>query len=298
MRKNFFAAEGQPGLSASKAQRLCVWASKAMMEDEVQISSINFVTERESCVNNPRESICTVVGDTAYEFDHEIEHMVALTSLLSWLHEGINEKDHLNNKVQAFDLDSWAALKGLQVPEYPVRDSRVTPEDILEEWPADKVARYYKLKNTCAILHKICGKDSAYEIAFKRMLRALKNPRQKSWHGELLYVTEYDPSVDPQRVKLVFDRYQKQHSDAQSELNSLDYELEQAAKARNAASLDKYRKELSAYQVAVEQLRNDFEEWKAAELEKVQKLKIRIPDNLMSIFNEVRNFGTDSVDVE
>jgi hypothetical protein len=299
MKQQYFAAEGQPGLTASKAQRLCVWANKAMMEDEAQLTSINFITESETCITKPNEAIITVVGDRKFDFNEEIEHMIALTSLMSWLHEAINEKERLTNKLNAISLEDWADMQGLKVPVCPQRSGRrVTKEDVINSWPADKLAHYYKLKNICAILHKVCGPDSTYERAIERVLWANKNPKAKSWHGELLYVTSYDPSVDIQRVLYQFKQYQRRHSDVQSELNALEYEAEAEAKRQTAENLKQYERDLEQYTIDLSEIRGKFEQWCLEESEKIRKLKIRVPENLMKIFNEVRSMGTEAVDVD
>jgi len=299
MKQQYFAAEGQPGLTASKAQRLCVWANKAMMEDEAQLASINFITESETCITKPKEAIFTVIGDTKYDFNNEIEHMIALTSLMSWLHEAINEKERLTEKLDSVSLDDWADMQGLKVPICPNRiGRRVTKQEVIDAWPADKLARYYKLKNICAILHKVCGPDSTFERAIKRALWANKNPKAKSWHGELLYVTSYDPSVDIQKLVYQFKQYQRRHSDAQSELNALEYEAEAEAKRQTAENLKQYERDLEQYTIDLSEIRGKFEQWCLEESEKIRKLKIRIPDNLMSIFHEVRTMGTEAVDVD
>jgi len=299
MKQQYFAAEGQPGLTASKAQRLCVWANKAMMEDEAQLASINFVTQNETCINNPNEAIVTVVGDTKYDFNEEVEHMIALTSLMSWLHEGIDEKERLTNKLNAIGLDEWADMQGLEVPVCPNRSGRrVTKQDIIDAWPADKLARYYKLKNVCAILHKVCGPDSTYERAIKQALWTKKNPRSKSWHGELLYVTTFNPSVNIEELLRQFKQYQRRHSDAQSELNAMEYEAEAEAKRQTAENLKQYERDMEQYTIDLAEIRGKFEQWSLEESEKIRKLKIRIPENLMKVFNEVRSMGTEAVDVD
>lgn len=306
----YFAEEGQPGLTMDKAQRLCVWADKMMMDAQAAISSVNYVGEKEITYNH--KEMVTVIGDSQISFDKEIKNMIALTSLMSWLHEAIKAKDELKNDIYNEMEESWARRMHIKYPINPGsprrRRRRITngQEDldkeytaiILDQWEPEKVARYYRLQNTCAILHKLVGEDAPYETAIKRLLEISKKPREKSWHGEKLYVTEFTPSVDVETAIKQFNAYQMQHSQAQSELNVLKYELEQEVKqyARNKAAEQKAK--YDAYLKEIEEFDNQFIAYRSQKLEEVRRLKIRIPENLMDIFNAVRSMGQEPIDVD
>ena len=302
--KIYFAEEGQPGLTMDKAQRLCVWADKMMMDAQAAISSVNFVSEKEISLNDGE--LVTVIGDTQLSFDKEIKNMIALTSLMSWLHEAIKIKSELNNKACGLTIEEWAVSKGIVMPECPrrlrVRRDTVEREEYKESfikmWEPEKVARYYRLQNTCAILHKLVGEDAPYETAIKRLLEISKKPREKSWHGDKLYVTEFTPSVDVESAIEQFNRYQMQHSQAQSELNVMKYELNQLMLQHGIKSRNEFKEKYALYEKEMVSLRDQYETYREQEIEKVRKLKIRIPENLMGIFNAVRSMGQEPIDVD
>lgn len=304
--KIYFAEEGQPGLTMDKAQRLCVWAEKMMMDAQAAISSVNFVGEKEVTMN--QEELVTVIGDTQISFDKEIKDMIALTSLMSWLHEAIKAKTDLSNKVNSMTVEEWARENGIELPEFkggPMRRRRriTDPEEdytinIMRRWEPEKVARFYRLQNTCAILHKLVGQDAPYEAAIKRLLEITKKPREKSWHGDKLYVTEFTPSVDVDAAIKQYQIYQMQHSQAQSELNAMKYELEQEVKRCASKEADEKKIEYDAYLKETEELDAQFVAQKAQEIEKVRQIKIRIPENLMDIFHAVRSMGQEPIDVD
>ena len=306
----YFAEEGKPGLTADKAQRLCVWADKMMMDAQAAISSVNFVGEKEIAHN--KEELVTVIGDSQISFDKEIKNMIALSSLMSWLHEAIKAKTELKDKVYRESDTEWAIRMGIKYPINPGspkrRRRRALNEEeeedkeyitvILNQWAPEKVARYYRLKNTCAILHKLVGEDAPYEVAIKRLLEITKKPREKSWHGDKLYVTEFTPSVDVEAAIRQYKIYQRQHSEVQSELNALKYELEQDVKQLAHKNAEEQKVKYDAFLKEIEEFDNRFFEYRAQEVEKVRKLKIRIPDNLMDIFNAVRSMGEEPIDVD
>lgn len=304
--KIYFAEEGKPGITADKAQRLCVWAEKMMMDAQAAISSVNFVGEKEITLDH--EELVTVIGDTQISFDKEIKNMIALTSLMSWLHEAIKAKTELTQEVYGMKLEDWAKKNGIEIPESPeyLRPTRARRDEWFEEitlkrmakWEPEKVARFYRLQNTCAILHKLVGQDSPYENAIKRLLEITKKPREKSWHGDKLYVTEFTPSVDVDAAIKQFSIYQQQHSQAQSELNALKYELEQDLKQYLAQERAENHEQFNSFNEKMHALENEFAAYFAQETEKVRKLKIRIPENLMDIFNAVRSMGQEPIDVD
>ena len=308
--KKFFAGEGQKGLTMDKAQRICTWADKAMMEAKARIASINFVSESKQLIGvvAPLE---TVIGDTQYDFTEEIRLMIDCTSLMSWLHEAIKAKETLTKELRALTVRSWCASKGIELPSHPdgfcATYSRggYVPEvleeykaKVLETWEPDKLSRFYRLKNTCAILHQVCGADSAYERAVKRLLDIQKKPLGEVWRGEKLYVTKYTASVPSDRAISKFHAYQQQHSDAQSELNALKYELEESAKALIAQDMQKAEEEMRIYDAQMAYASAEFQKFYLEESKRIQQLKIRVPDNLMSIFNRIRNMGKAEIDVE
>ena len=308
--KKFFAGEGQKGLTMDKAQRICTWADKAMMEAKARISSINFVSESKQLIGvvAPLE---TVIGDTQYDFTEEIRLMIDCTSLMSWLHEAIKAKESLTKELRALNVRSWCASKGIELPSHPdgfcATYSRggYVPEvleeykaKVLETWEPDKLSRYYRLKNTCAILHQVCGADSAYEQAIKRLLSIQKKPLGETWRGERLYVTKYTTSVPSAKAIAKFNAYQQQHSDAQSELNSMKYELEESAKVLIAQDMQRAEEEMRVYDAQMAYASAEFQRFFAEESKRIQALKIRVPDNLMSIFNRIRNIGKAEIDVE
>lgn len=303
----YFAEEGKPGLSMDKAQRLCVWAEKMMMDAKAAISSVNFVSEKEISLDN--EELVTVIGDTKISFDKEIQDMIALTSLMSWLHEAIKVKSELNDKISDLTIEEWADSNDIKLPDYPNKPTRERVrrradnpdehiESFIDKWEPEKIVRYYRLKNTCAILHKLVGQDAPYEAAIKRLLEIAKKPREKSWHGDKLYVSEFTPSVELEAAIEQFKKYQMQHSQAQSELNAMKYELEQMRLQHKAKSRDKDAAALIAYEKEMGIKRGQFEAYRDQEMEKVRKLKIRIPENLMGIFNAVRSMGQEPIDVD
>ena len=303
--KIYFAEEGKPGITMDKAQRLCVWADKMMMDAQAAISSVNFVGEKEITFN--RKELVTVVGDSQICFDEEIKNMIALTSLMSWLHEAINAKKTLVQNAFNLTIEDWAKENGIEIPERPtVRLRRRIRRDehdeyvlqFMSKWEPEKVARYYRLQNTCAILHKLVGEDAPYETAIKRLMEITKKPRVKSWHGEKLYVTEFTPSVDVEAAFKQYKAYQWQHSQAQSELNALKSELEQDKKRYEAQIFQKGKEEYAAYNDKMHAIESEFSAVFAQRIDEAQKLKIRIPENLMDIFNTVRSMGQEPIDVD
>ena len=124
--KQYFASEGQKGLTMDKAQRICTWADKAMMEAKSKINSINFVSEAKQLIGiaAPLE---TVIGDTQYDFTEEIRLMIDCTSLMSWLHEAIKAKESLTKELRALTVRSWCASKGVELPAMP-DNSQLSPQ--------------------------------------------------------------------------------------------------------------------------------------------------------------------------
>ena len=89
---------------------------------------------------------------------------------------------------------------------------------------------------------------------------------------------------------------QQQHSQAQSELNAMKDELEQEVRHRNVLSRASYTEALAIYNEKMAIMREKFKASREQEMEEVSKLRIRIPENLMDIFNAVRSMGKEPID--
>lgn len=309
MNRNYFASGDQKGLTMDKAQRICTWADKAMMKAKSRIATIDFVTESKQLIG-VSEPLKTKMGDTQFDFNDEIKLMIDCTSLMSWLHEAIKAKEALTNKLRALTVRSWYEQNGEELPPCPT-GFRATygrggyiPEvldeykvKVLDTWEPDKLSRYYRLKNVCAILHQVCGPNSAYEDAIKRLLKVQKEPIGEIWKGDKLYVTTYTPSVPLSEAISKFNAYQLQHSNAQSELNAMEYELEESAKALIAEDMHKAEEEMRVFDTQMAHAAAEFQRFYAEESKRIQQLKIRVPDNLMAIFNRIRSMGKEETDI-
>jgi hypothetical protein len=78
-------------------------------------------------------------------------------------------------------------------------------------------------------------------------------------------------------------------------------ELKETANALNIEARDKYFLAIEEYralnqefQAKWSELRNQFNNWRTQELERISKLKITVPDNLKNIFKIIQEAGDTS----
>ena len=90
-------------------------------------------------------------------------------------------------------------------------------------------------------------------------------------------------------VETIFFNLQNTQRSLQAELNSMKFACEQAIKESQRESDAKYYNELRDYSSKLEQIDAEFQKQKNENLAAIDKLRIVIPDSLMSIFNTIKS---------
>lgn len=305
MKKQFFAKEGEKGLTARKAQTLSLWAQKLLKPAWNSIRNTSFVTEKIVDMNNSN-GVITKCGTDEVSKQEEIDLIAKVNSFTSWINEAIKEKDALSTRLDNISIYEWAELKGITLPVRPSKPAEPTPRSMkglkeslmYEIWDRNQIYKYFHLKNVCATVHDVVGADAPYEEALDELLKVLANPCQEVWKGDKLYVRQYSSCVDPEVVQAEYERLQQVHNAAQSELNAMEMQLEQEVKARYHVKLQEYADASLIFEEEMKRQHAAFKQWYQEESEKVRQLKIIIPEPLVALFKEVRNLGKEQIDME
>lgn len=143
--------------------------------------------------------------------------------------------------------------------------------------------------------YKVCelGKDKFY---------AAENcPIYKEGSGRDLILYYQDPTIEVEKVDNMFMSLQDTYRSYEKELNALKAELKEEVNKLSNTQEQEYREKMAEFKAKYDkytselgELRSRFNSWKTSEMERISKLKIALPKNLLDIFEEIRRQGDSS----
>ena len=168
-------------------------------------------------------------------------------------------------------------------------------EQVMSEWSADKLNRYYTLNSEAAVIGKYIHDSGAIAKARKDLVNKMANPSTVSGQGRETIVFKYIPSVDTEVVEGIYMSLLAKHRKLNAELNSLKAEIKETINKKNIeasiAFRDKHTEweyKISEYYSLVKQRDAKINEYKISEKERISKLKINVPSSLMDTYKEIK----------
>jgi len=208
-------------------------------------------------------------------------------------------------------------------PEYPSEPVEATERDVLETWSIKDRARYFEIEAMASTYGKLIHQSGAINAARDILHAKIASPVHSEGRGRETVVEYYTPSIPVELVDNLFDKLQDLYRSYEKELNSMKFrikeEMEKLTQERykeyNTAvavsrvmmdewyeQMKEYRVKLvewnkectmikSAYNSQLRQIRANFEAYKSNLINETSKLKIRIPEAILDIFNELNAIG-------
>lgn len=279
-RKCFF---GDNGLTSTSANHIANLAKEKISQLEEQLNRISFLQVTISLIGSSEKSVIEsgITEEELNSIPDKIKEIAECKSLIAWLREAIKAKEELYNTERKRE------------PEYdlvrPTKDHVLTEYEYYESLPINERNRYYSLEAKAATIGKIIHPKGSYSTARKELDKRLVTPNTYEGSGRDTTIYGYLPTVDRNKVETIFFDLQNTQRNLQAELNSMKFACEQAIKESQRESDAKYYNELRDYNSKLEQIDAEFQKQKNENLAAIDKLKIVIPDSLMSIFNTIKS---------
>ena len=284
-------------MTSTEAQNICNIAKEAVTNEHERLSAVSFYDTEIASIISPEAFIKTKISPNDISWISEsLDKIGRYNALNAWLKEAIKAKEEAMDEVDIMDVTTLDFYEDYIKPEEPTMcyDS-FDEEQVMSEWSADKLNRYYTLNSEAAVIGKYIHDSGAIAKARKDLVNKMANPSTVSGQGRETIVFKYIPSVDTEVVEGIYMSLLAKHRKLNAELNSLKAEIKETINKKNIeasiAFRDKHTEweyKISEYYSLVKQRDAKSNEYKISEKERISKLKINVPSSLMDTYKEIK----------
>lgn len=284
-------------LTSTEAQNICNIAKEAVTNEHERLSAVSFYDTEIASIISPEAFIKTKISPNDISWISEsLDKIGRYNALNAWLKEAIKAKEEAMDEVDIMDVTTLDFYEDYIKPEEPtIGYDSFDEEQVMSEWSADKLNRYYTLNSEAAVIGKYIHDSGAIAKARKDLVNKMANPSMVSGQGRETIVYKYIPSVDTKVVEGIYMSLLAKHRKLNAELNSLKAEIKETINKKNIeasiAFRDKHTEwehKISEYYSLVKQRDAKINEYKISEKERISKLKINVPSSLMDTYKEIK----------
>ena len=284
-------------MTSTEAQNICNIAKEAVTNEHERLSAVSFYDTEIASIISPEAFIKTKISPNDISWISEsLDKIGRYNALNAWLKEAIKAKEEAIDEVDIMDVTTLDFYENYIKPEEPtIGYNSFDEEQIMSEWSADKLNRYYTLNSEAAVIGKYIHDSGAIAKARKDLVNKMANPSTVSGQGRETIVYKYIPSVDTEVVEGIYMSLLAKHRKLNAELNSLKAEIKETINKKNIeasiAFRDKHTEweyKISEYYSLVKQRDAKINEYKISEKERISKLKINVPSSLMDTYKEIK----------
>lgn len=284
-------------LTSTEAQNICNIAKEAVTNEHERLSAVSFYDTEIASIISPEAFIKTKISPNDISWISEsLDKIGRYNALNAWLKEAIKAKEEAMDEVDIMDVTTLDFYEDYVKPAEPtIGYDSFDEEQVMSEWSADKLNRYYTLNSEAAVIGKYIHDSGAIAKARKDLVNKMANPSMVSGQGRETIVYKYIPSVDTEVVEGIYMSLLAKHRKLNAELNSLKAEIKETINKKNIeasiAFRDKHTEwehKISEYYSLVKQRDAKINEYKISEKERISKLKINVPSSLMDTYKEIK----------
>lgn len=284
-------------MTSTEAQNICNIAKEAVTNEHERLSAVSFYDTEIASIISPEAFIKTKISPNDISWISEsLDKIGKYNALNAWLKEAIKAKEEAMDEVDTMDVTTLDFYEDYIKPEEPtIGYNSFDEEQVMSEWSADKLNRYYTLNSEAAVIGKYIHDSGAIAKARKDLVNKMANPSTVSGQGRETIVYKYIPSVDTEVVEGIYMSLLAKHRKLNAELNSLKAEIKETINKKNIeasiAFRDKHTEweyKISEYYSLVKQRDAKINEYKISEKERISKLKINVPSSLMDTYKEIK----------
>lgn len=284
-------------MTSTEAQNICNIAKEAVTNEHERLSAVSFYDTEIASIISPEAFIKTKISPNDISWISEsLDKIGRYNALNAWLKEAIKAKEEAMDEVDIMDVTTLDFYEDYIKPVEPtIGYNSFDEEQVMSEWSADKLNRYYTLNSEAAVIGKYIHDSGAIAKARKDLVNKMANPSTVSGQGRETIVFKYIPSVDTEVVEGIYMSLLAKHRKLNAELNSLKAEIKETINKKNIeasiAFRDKHTEweyKISEYYSLVKQRDAKINEYKISEKERISKLKINVPSSLMDTYKEIK----------
>lgn len=295
---------GNEGLTSTSANYYANVAQEMIQAATERLNSVKFYQVSVASIGGGEKQLMTV-GQTSLDFiKDDLEKSAEMNSFCAWVREAIKKKEELISYTTACSIEKWARENNVEIPEqpqYPDSPIKADEKEVMDSWDANKRNKYLRLEAFASTYGKYIHPKGAFSKARKEVHAAENCPIYKEGSGRDLILYYQDPTIEVEKVDNMFMSLQDTYRSYEKELNALKAELKEEVNKLSNTQEQEYREKMAEFKANYDkytselgELRSRFNSWKTSEMERISKLKIALPKNLLDIFEEIRRQGDSS----
>lgn len=276
---NFY---GDEGITMTSANHLCNIAKEYVAQNHSYINNLSFVTESVT-VNGFSHPVTTKVGiDDMSNIEGAIDKIGKFNAFIAYMREAIKNKDVLLKNLPTLEAYKQTKYPDVVSPVYPVT---VTFDDVFSEKSIKEQTNYFRLEALCAAIGKTIHPSYSFHEAREHYYDSINNPA-KVYDNKVI---TYTPTVTAKDLDDVYFSLQKKHREAEAQLNAIKHSIELVVNERNDDARNKYQTAYNSYNRECRTIENEYEEFMATERQRINNLKIVIPNDLEDTYKFLSN---------
>lgn len=283
----------ESGLTATSANHIANLAKEYYQTLETELGNIKLYDTRVALIGNSSSNLLSEGNTISFieSIEDKLLQISNAKSLIAWLREGIKAKDNLLKEIRNMSLEEYCTIKGVLCPIRPEREESLDEDTYLSNLSVKDRNRYFELQTKCAVIGKYIHPDGQFANARKDLKDKISNPNRVSGNGRDALLYSYTPTVSKETVDTAFYELQAKHREYQAELNGMLHSMQQAIEKDSFEKNATYIQQLAEYNNAVNTLHSEMKDYLEKEQSNISHLKIIIPNNLISIYNEISKLG-------
>lgn len=284
--KQFFSDKG---ITSSSANHLANIAKETAEQIKSELNNINFLKTTVSLLGSKDPQLIKdgISNEDLETIQDKLQVIIEANAFIAWVREAIKAKDDEITAVKSMSVESYYS----DVLQLGVMDTElmypkeIKDSDILANWNIKERNEYFSLEAEAAVIGKFIHPEGSYAKARKKLLNNNEKVVEKSDSYVLVY--ESTPTVDVNKEEEVFFKLQKKHREVNAQLNKLKSRITNEKLALQVEENNKVVEHNSKIRDIRQKYTDLLNEYRTKETDRIAKLKIVIPNELVNIYNRL-----------
>lgn len=284
--KQFF---GDKGITSSSANHLANIAKETAEQIKSELNNINFLKTTVSLLGSKDPQLIKdgISNEDLETIQDKLQVVIEANAFIAWVREAIKAKDDEITAIKSMSVESYYSdvlQLGIMDTElmYP---KEIKDSDILANWNIKERNEYFSLEAEAAVIGKFIHPEGSYAKARKKLLNNNEKVVEKSDSYVLVY--ESTPTVDVNKEEEIFFKLQKKHREVNAQLNKLKSRITNEKLALQVEENNKVVEHNSKIRDIRQKYTDLLNEYRTKETDRIAKLKIVIPNELINIYNRL-----------
>lgn len=278
------------GITATSANYLANLSQEVMAEKRKTLENISFLSSRIISPLCPEGLDYEKANYDLSTIADNLREIGNLNAFCGWMREGIQAKEWAKDKINAITFEEWAKDKGIDIPKTPELEKR-TEADFLNELSIGERLTYLRAEAIASAFGKMIHQDCPISEARQNLIFHKTNPVKRHGTGQDLIIYRYTCEADTAEVDAMFMKLQNEQREHEKQVNHYKSLIAKKMNEHKADASMKHAAELKEHQTKMDILQSQFKAFIAEEREKVNQMKVTVPDALMDTYKYLNGLG-------